>query len=205
MFLCDIGNSTYHFFDGEKESRYDVRTFNPEDIKERVYYINVNATLSARLQALENWMDLGLHVRCDAYYDTMGIDRIVACEAVDNGVILDAGSAITVDWMHHGAYQGGFIYPGVKAMRQAYKGLSKRLDYVFNFDIDLGKMPKNSQDAISYGFLATLKAAVMNYNAPLVLTGGDAALLAPHFPGAGVDAQLLFKGMKKIIDKGRLC
>jgi type III pantothenate kinase len=205
MLLCDIGNTSYYFYDGSSTQRYDIHDFVPEEITKQVCYINVNANVHQRLKELENWMDLGLHVRRDAYYETMGIDRIMACEAVEEGVVMDAGSAITVDVMQQGIYQGGFIYPGVKAMHNAYAALSSRLEYAFNFDIDLGKMPKNSQDAITYGFLATLKAAVMRFDAPLILTGGDASLLAPHFPDAVIDELLLFKGMQKIIDKGHLC
>lgn len=204
MLLCDVGNTSYHFYDGMKAWRCSS-DFDPYSVADRVAYINVNARVQQQIENCSNWFDLALHVRWEKYYETMGIDRIMACEALENGIIIDAGSAITVDVMRKGVHEGGFIYPGVRAMQETYKRLSSRLDYAFNFDLDFGKMPKNSQDAISYGFLGTLKASLWNQDLPLVLTGGDAVRLAPVFPEARIEPLLLFKGMQKIIDKGNIC
>ena len=205
MLLCDIGNTSYHFYNDKDDYREDVLCFNPLTCKERVYYINVNSSVTPKIKNLDNWIDLSLYVKRENYYDTMGIDRIAACEAVENALIIDAGSAITVDIVKSGIFQGGFITLGVEAMREAYKRVSNKLDYSFNFDIDLDKMPKNSRDAITYGFLAPLKAEVMRHNMPVILTGGNAKDLLGIFPEARVDELLLFHGMQKIIKKGRLC
>jgi type III pantothenate kinase len=206
MLLCDIGNTSYHFFNGTTDYKERVEYFDPLECEEDVYYINVNSNVQNSLKSAKNWHDLSLHVTWEKYYESMGIDRVMACEAVEDGIIVDAGSAITVDCMAHGVHQGGFIYPGVAAMHDAYVSLSNRLDYPFNFDLDLGKMPKNSQDAISYGFLAPLKAAVDALEGPLVLTGGDALRLRDTlFSEAKVEPLLLFRGMQKIIEKGKIC
>jgi type III pantothenate kinase len=205
MLLCDIGNTSYHFYDGGNDYREDVKSFDPLTCKERVYYINVNAKLEQRLKKLENWIDLALHVRWENYYETMGIDRIIACEAIEYGLIIDAGSAITVDIVKEGMHQGGYITPGISKMGECYATLSSRLKYSFNFDLDLDKMPKNSQDAITYGFLGTLKAEVMRHKMPLILTGGDAQTLHKIFPEATLEPLLLFRGMERLIKKGGLC
>jgi len=205
MLLCDIGNTSYHFYNGKSDYRENVESFKPLTCKEKVYYINVNSKLDKQLKSLENWIDLSLHELWDKYYETMGIDRIIACEAVENALIIDAGSAITVDIIKDSLHQGGFITPGVVMMNDCYAKLSSRLDYSFNFDLDLDKMPKNSQDAITYGFLATLRAEVLRHNMPIVLTGGDAEKLHTIFPEASIDKLLLFQGMQAIIKKGGLC
>jgi type III pantothenate kinase len=205
MLLCDIGNTSYHFYDGRENYRKDAQSFDPLTCKERVYYINVNAKLEEKLKKLDNWIDLSLHVTQGKYYDTMGIDRIMACEALESGVIIDAGSAITVDIVKEGSHQGGFITPGVWMMTECYRRLSSRLEYSFNFDLDLDKMPKNSQDAITYGFLGTLKAEVMRHEMPIILTGGDAQKLHKIFPEASLEPLLLFRGMERIIKKGEIC
>jgi len=205
MLLCDIGNTSYHFYDEKEDYRKDVESFDPLTCKERVYYINVNTTVASKIENLDNWIDLSLHVRWEKYYDTMGIDRIFACEAVENALIIDAGSAITVDIVRDGVFEGGFICVGVEAMREAFISVSSKLDYSFNFDIDLDKMPKNSQDAITYGFLAPLRAEVRRHDMPVVITGGNAKELLKIFPEARVDELLLFHGMQKIIKKGKLC
>ena len=205
MLLCDIGNTSYHFLDKDKEYKKNVSDFDPSFIKENVFYICVNPHAKEVLKGLENWIDISSHVDMSRYYDTMGIDRVFACEAIDDGVIIDAGSAITVDVVKSGKFQGGFIYPGIKAMQQTYKNISPVLEYSFNFELDLDIMPKNSQDAISYGYLNTLYKEVTSHKMKVFLTGGDAREFAKIFPNAKVDERLIFNGMKKIIKKVDLC
>ncbi|MBU0721124.1 type III pantothenate kinase [bacterium] len=205
MLLCDIGNTSYHFLDDTKEYKKSVHSFNPGEIKERVFYICVNPHAKNILKQYENWIDLSRHVEPTHYYKTMGVDRIFACEAIGEGIIIDAGSAITVDLVKGGIFGGGFIYPGIKAMSETYRNISPALDYSFNFELDLDKMPKNSQDAISYGYLKTLFSEVMSHNMDIFLTGGDAKKFAQIFPHATIDEMLIFKGMKKIMKKADVC
>ncbi len=135
----------------------------------------------------------------------MGIDRIMACEAIEEGVIVDAGSAVTVDIVKNGKFDGGFIYPGLRAMSECYKNISNALSYSFNFELDLDKMPKNSRDAISYGYIKLLQSEVKSYKMEIYLTGGDAFEFAKLFPASHVDEMLLFKGMKNIMKKANIC
>lgn len=207
MLLCDIGNTSYHFYDDTKEVDYkhDVSTFDPVTVEAAVYYINVNGSVQPKLDALERWTNLETQVDREQYYATMGIDRIAACEAVEEGVIVDAGSAITVDLMRAGRFEGGFIHPGLAALRQAYRGISVRLDGSFNFDMQLDKMPKNTQDAITYGAVGLMAREIRAYGLTVYLTGGDASALIPLFENPQYEPLLLFSGMKKIIQKARLC
>lgn len=199
MLLCDIGNTSYHFLKDEQDYKESVITFDPSSIKEEIFYICVNPQIKERLQGLKNWIDLSTYVDMTQYYTTMGIDRIFACEAVKNSVVVDAGSAITVDVVKDGMFEGGFIYPGVKAMGQTYKNISSALEYPFNFELDLKKLPKNSVDAISYGYLKTLYNEVVSYDIEIVLTGGDAENFLSLFPKARLDEKLIFKGMKQVV------
>lgn len=205
MLLCDIGNTSYHFFDGKKDYKEDALSFDPSTLKEKIFYICVNPHVKEVLKSLENWFDLSLYVDMSKYYITMGIDRVAACEAINDGIIVDAGSAVTVDLVKSGVFEGGFIYPGIKAMRETYKNISPVLDYSFNFECDLDIMPKNSADAISYGYLKTLYSEVTAHNMKIYLTGGDAKKFAKIFPHSHVDEMLIFKGMKKIMKKADLC
>ena len=205
MLLCDVGNTTYHFLDDEKDYKFCVKDFKPDTIKEKVFYICVNLDVKIKLQNLDNWIDLSKFVNIKNYYETMGIDRIFACESVENKVVIDIGSAITVDIVKNSTFEGGFIYPGINAMQKTYENISPALSYSFNFELNLDKMPKNSVDAISYGYLKTLYVEVMSYNMEIVLTGGDASKFALIFRDAKVDNQLVFNGMKKIINKANIC
>jgi type III pantothenate kinase len=205
MLLCDIGNTTYHFFLEGRGYKEDVNLFDPSTIGEKVFYICVNQHVKEALQGLENWIDLSIHVDMRKYYETMGIDRIMACEAIDNGVVVDAGSAITVDVVKEGRFEGGFIYPGARAMSECYKNISSALKYSFNFEVDLDKMPKNSRDAISYGYLKLLQSEVNSYKMDIFLTGGDAINFKKIFPASIVDETLLFRGMTNIMKRANLC
>ncbi len=199
MLLCDIGNTSYHFLEDEKSFKKIVKDFDPSRVKQRVFYICVEPNIKKTLKTLHNWIDLSQNIDMSKYYQTMGIDRVVACEAIENGVIVDAGSAITVDLVKKGEFQGGFIYPGISKMKDTYKEISSALDYEFNFDLETKKLPKNSQDAISYGFLKPFVSEVTSYNTPIYLTGGDAKTLKPLFKDATLNELLIFDGMKKLI------
>ena len=199
MLLCDVGNTSFHFYDNGKIYTHSAETFDPSKISEEVSFICVNPHIIRLLNGLENWTNLADSVDISKYYETMGIDRIMACEAIESGVVVDAGSAITIDVVRDGVFEGGFIYPGVKAMSETYSKISSRLDYNFNFDIDFKKLPKNSQDSITYGYLKPFYSEVTSYSMDIYLTGGDAEKLNQIFPSAKLDHALIFKGMKKVI------
>lgn len=201
MLLCDIGNTSYHFLSNETDYKESVKTFNPKGIQEKVFYICVNPNLKSILVSLKNWIDLSSYIDMNNYYETMGIDRIFACEAIENGIIIDAGSAITVDIVSDAMFEGGFIYPGTIAMNETYANISSALKYPFNYELDLNSLPKNSRDSISYGYLKTLYSEVMSHNKNIFLTGGDANKLKNIFPNAKIKKYLIFDGMKKILLK----
>lgn len=205
LILCDIGNTTLDFLEDGKKSKVIADSYDASGLQKRVFYICVNEEFSKKLQAHQNWIDLEKYVNRTRYYETMGIDRIAACEAVQNGVIIDAGSAITVDVVRDGEFLGGYITLGLHVSQKAYKELSSRLDYSYNFEIDLDRMPRNSQDALTYGQIGVLYRDVMSYKLPIYLTGGDAQKLKSVFKEAVLDEELLFKGMKNIMKKANLC
>ena len=196
--LCDIGNTNFTFSDGKKIS---VDNFDISSINEKVYYVSVNAYWEKRLSMQENWVNLRAFVDFDKYYKTMGIDRIMVCEGTENAVIVDAGSAITVDVVKQGKHEGGYIYPGFSAMAKCFKDISPALEISFNFDIDLAKMPKNTEDALTYGAIAPLLSSLreISKDLPVYLTGGDAEKLISLIPSAKIEHDLVFKGMNKIL------
>ena len=205
LLLCDIGNTTYHFLEEGCDRRYKVKEFNPTNVTQTVYYISVNPTCKEVLEGLDNWIDIKAYIDYSLYYESMGVDRAVVCEYISEGVIVDVGSAITVDVKRDNIFEGGFIYPGVNAMQKAYVDISTKLDYELSFELTLDKMPKNSRDAISYGFLAPLIKEIESYNLPIIITGGDGEKFCKFFKHATYDKLLIFKAMKKIIQEGNVC
>jgi len=199
VLLCDIGNTTYTFYDGKRLQKYPTSSFSPETIKEDVYFISVNHPLLEVLSKLPNWHNLEERISKESFYETMGIDRVVCCAATKHGVIVDAGSAITVDVMKDGVFQGGFIYPGIQAFATCYGTISLALQTSLELDTSLEKLPKNTQGALNYGFLAPLHKEITSYDLPVIFTGGDAKRLATFFQNATVDELLIFKGMQKFL------
>lgn len=205
MILCDIGNTSVDWYKDGLLFKESVSEFDPDKYMEDIYYICVNSSVHNVIKGRTNWYDIGNYVLWDKYYPTMGIDRIMVCEAIDNGTVIDAGSAITIDCMEDGKYSGGFITLGVRAAQDAYARLSPALAQSFNFEVDLDKMAKNTPDAITIGFLAPLVHEIERLRKPIYVTGGDSSIIAPLIEGAMRDDALIFKGMEKLIKKGNTC
>lgn len=203
--LADIGNTTIDLLIDGVRHKHLIRDFNPHTFTQEIWYSNVNHALSSTLSSLSNWHTIADLVDKNRYYPTMGMDRIMVCEAIENGVIVDAGSAITVDRMEEGAYLGGFISLGLQAAQEAYGRLSPALGMSFNFEVDLTIMAKNTPDAITLGFLAPLIALIEGYGQTIYLSGGDAHRFKHFLKDAHVDEMLVFRGMKKLLEKGSLC
>lgn len=200
--FCDIGNTHFYFYNGEESYKIKAEEFDRSDITSDVYYISVNDYWEKELEDEENWINLRAKVDFDKYYESMGIDRIACCEAVEDALIIDAGSAITVDKVKNGKHLGGYIYPGFRAMAQCFKDISPRLEVSFNFDIDLATMPRNTRDALSFGAISPLISQIREDadTKTVILTGGDAEKLLAFIPQAVIDQELVFKGMKKILE-----
>ena len=205
MTLCDIGNTTADIYKNGICKKVNLVEFQPELLEDEVWYASVNHRVSETLTSLQNWHDCTSLINWDKYYPTIGIDRILVCEAINDGIIVDAGSAITVDSMHQGVYQGGFISLGLRAAQEAYTRISPALSMSFNFEVDLTIMAKNTPDAITLGFLGPLIQTIKSYGRPIYVTGGDAHIFSSLLKEAIVDDTLIFKGMEKLIDKGLQC
>ena len=124
--------------------------------------------------------------------DKVGIDRLLAAFAAtkmygnSSMLIVDAGSAITVDVVQDGTFCGGAILPGLTAMSETYPKISEKLPLVPVHPIAESVYPgKNTEDAISNGiYWGTIGAIRQFYemrftDAQLILTGGDAEYLHP--------------------------
>ncbi len=207
VWLCDIGNTHAHIASSKGVEHLRVDSLQPQAFVGKVYYMSVNGALSKALAAHTHWVDIASWVALEGAYPTMGIDRQLAAWYCHDGVVVDAGSAITVDVMESGRFLGGFIGLGVNAMKSAYKGISNALDYSFNFELSLDTMPKNSQDAITYGAFVPLVEHIKNVaqHRPILCTGGDGAPLA-RWLHAPYERDYLLQAMHALLTtKGELC
>ncbi len=214
MVLCDIGNSTFHFKTGKKEFKAGLNTKIKDlpDFKEneKIYFISVNDKGSSKLlKKYPGATDIETLIEFKTEYKGMGVDRKVVCCGIDDGIIIDAGSAITVDIMKNGRHLGGYILPGLGAYRRIYPQISKKLQFDFKNDINLDKIPLKTNSAICYAMfdsiVQSIKRQYDTFKTPLYFTGGDGEILIKYFKGIPkeFDRNLIFKSMKKIIKNKR--
>ncbi len=201
MILCDIGNTSYDFLINEKHQKIFLDEDLPK-LNETIYYISVNEKATAKLlNAYPTSINLETLFTFQTTYVGMGIDRKVACYGVDDAVIVDAGSAITVDIMENSQHQGGFILPGLRKFHALYAQISPKLDFDFALKQNLDKIPQNTQDAISYSILKAtiLPIKEIAHNKQLLFTGGDGEFLSSFFSESIYKKDLIFENMKRIM------
>lgn len=205
MILCDIGNSTFDFFYDNHTIKLDINSnYLPEfDNDKEIYFISVNDMATHKLkQKYTNAVNLSSKVRLDSKYNGLGIDRAVTCSYIKNGLIIDAGSAITVDLVEDGKHKGGYILPGIKSIHNLYKQISPKLDVELEIR-ELVGLPLNTKDAISYGVFNAIFLPLQNSSKSsqnVIVTGGDGELVSKYLHNSIYDKNLIFKAMQNIIN-----
>ena len=198
MLLLDIGNSNIKIF---KEGKIISKMAKAENFPkfERFYYICVNKNLKDIIP--ENGIDISSWFEFKSSYQNLGIDRIAACYTIQEGVVVDAGSAITIDIMQNHTHQGGIILPGLNSYKKCYATISPVLDKELNKNISLEKLPQNTTDAMSFGVFASLKMIIENLakNKSVYLSGGDGEILKSFIKNSIFKKDLVFNGMIKAI------
>jgi type III pantothenate kinase len=131
--------------------------------------------------------------------DHVGIDRLLNAVAANDRVrrdasvvIVDAGSAVTVDWVDEKkAFRGGAIFPGLRLMAEAlhdHTALLPRIEVrSSNPELPGTSTPAAMEAGVFWAVAGAIKALVRQLTAragagrhrEVFLTGGDAELLAP--------------------------
>lgn len=206
MILCDIGNSNIDIYHDGKIwalSFDEFKTYNP---KEKVFFISVNNNLSKLLENSTTYINIEKYFNFDTIYQGMGIDRIAACYSLKDGIVVDAGSAITVDIMSNGMHLGGYILPGIAAYEKCYANISPRLDKRVNPNVILDALPQKTEDAISYGIVKSIKLMLEDTckDKTIYFTGGDGKFFSKFFKNSTHDRSLIFRSMLEVIEKEKL-
>ena len=202
LILCDIGNTTYHFLVRDKHKKYFLDEKVPV-FDEEIYFVSVNEKATKRLlKKNPHAKNINKLLNFQTSYQGLGIDRAVACSFQDNCVIVDAGSAITVDVMEEGIHKGGFILLGIRRFMKSYPKISKKLNFEFEKEINLDKIPLRTKDAIQYAMLKSIILPIkeVSLNKNIIFTGGDGEVLSKYFENSVYKKDLIFKNMKRIID-----
>ncbi|HEC1797839.1 TPA: type III pantothenate kinase [Campylobacter lari] len=201
MLLCDIGNTTASFLNEQKFHSMSIEQFLQYEPTQKVFYINVNPNLEQRLKQNPLFINLAPYFNFDTIYKNLGVDRIAACYTIEDGVVVDAGSAITVDIVSNSIHLGGFILPGIESYKKSFSSISSRLKHELNTQINFDAFPQRTIDALSYGVFKSIYLLIKDsaYDKKLYFTGGDGQFLANFFDYAIYDKFLIFRGMKKAV------
>ncbi len=197
--MTDEGKIANHFIYKHFSSADVDRLFDLYDIQNSIISSVVDieaATVNALSRRSEHFVlfDHNTPVPITNSYDTpatLGLDRLAAAVGAkslcpnENLLIIDAGSAITYDFVSaEGEYMGGNIAPGLKMRFTILQQMTKKLPMV---DVDENELiplfGKNTRDAIAAGvirgvayevkgYMRTLREKVQHFQT--FLTGGNA-------------------------------
>lgn len=205
MILSDIGNTSTKFFINNEIKNYfkddEIPKFNDE-----IFYISVNEKAEKKLlEKNPNAKDLSTFIDFKTLYKGMGIDRVVASSFQKDAVIIDAGSAITVDIIENFVHKGGYIFLGVDSFLKAYENISPALKIDrsdFEKNINLDKIPLHTKDAIFFALLKSIISPIIEIckDKNIIFTGGDGEFLSSFFENSQYKKDLIFENMKRMID-----
>jgi type III pantothenate kinase len=173
------------------DARYVVTGVHPERRERLTDFLHQQG---GEVRLLTEARELPLVVRLERP-DHVGIDRLFNAVAANSrreawrgAVVIDAGSAVTVDWLtEEGAFAGGVIFPGVRLMALALHEHTALLPLI-ETPHQLPALPGTStRDAMAAGVvwaaaggvrLVVERYLLQSFVPPHVfLTGGDGTLL----------------------------
>jgi type III pantothenate kinase len=148
--------------------------------------------------------------------DLLGSDRLAAaCGAValghDQAVIVDAGTAVTVDVLGGEGFLGGAIFPGLDLLRRTLHEGTAALPGVSVESSGVGPPGRSTGDAIASGTYWGLIGAVnmlvdrsrdsISPDAAVLVTGGDADKISRHIGGCSkLVPDLVFLGLNLLFE-----
>ncbi len=180
-------------FVGPEPLIWVVAGVNPDRIAQLVEWLNSRAT---KISILDSYQRLPIALAVD-HPERVGIDRLLNALAAKSrdragrpAALVDAGSAVTVDWLDaEGVFRGGAIFPGLRLMARALHDYTARLPAVEVVSPVPNPPAPATEPAIAAGihgavvggiaYLVRRMAAALRADPVVYLTGGDASLLAP--------------------------
>lgn len=143
--------------------------------------------------------------------EQLGADRWAALIGAhqlgaDPALVVNAGTAVTVDALYQGAFLGGIILPGYRMMGEM---LQQGTAALATPPGKFSAWPDNTADALQSGRMLAISGAVMRLRAQLrshagampelIISGGDATTLATHLPQPQrVVENLILEGLRCI-------
>ena len=208
--VIDVGNTRYHCGIGEGLSV--IKRMDTEHVEEVASFfegigdIMVISVAGRRLEPLRKYLE-GRMIRFPMdiiemdYTGLVGEDRIASALYIrETGlypcVLVDAGSAITIDIINEGGmFSGGAILPGIRSYLSVFR-FQEHLKDIKIEQKPLNRQGKNTVECIRHGIYIYIKG-IMDYVDTLntkrvIVTGGDAHLFERK--GWMYDRDVLLKG-----------
>jgi len=209
--IFDIGNTATKMaiYNGyEKITSFRTRQFSCEKLQEILSLYKINKAIVSTVRDIPEFIIdiatldipfvyvLSHHTKLpfkNEYEtpETLGADRIAAVAGAfymypgRNVLIIDAGSAVTYDYLSGKTYKGGNISPGLSMRFKALHRFTKRLPHVSTTE-KINSPGKNTLEAITAGVINGLIYEINEYirtfeekniDFMVLLTGGDSGYL----------------------------
>lgn len=233
--IFDIGNSATKMavYDGdEKKASFRTRQYNCERLEEvfSQYHLD-KAIVSTVRNTPEFIIDLATHgipyVHVLSHHtrlpfkneyetpETLGPDRIAAVAGAyylfpgRNVLIIDAGSAVTYDYLSGKTYKGGNISPGLTMRFRALHRFTGKLPHGSTTEI-YSSPGKNTLEAVTAGVIDGLINEINEYirqfeenyiDSVVVMTGGDSGYLKDRISRkVKYEPDLVLEGLNHILE-----
>ncbi|MBR5863426.1 MAG: type III pantothenate kinase [Alistipes sp.] len=152
----------------------------------------------------------------NAYFtpETLGVDRLAAAVAAvelygEDCLIVDFGSAITIDMVQGGTFLGGNISPGVEMRFRALHDYTQRLSKYTPTDeiLELGRTTREAiEQGVMQGITNEIEGYILRFYAKneklaLIFTGGDAKYFVKRIKNAiFAKCNLVIFGLNRILE-----
>ncbi len=116
---------------------------------------------------------------CDRWLQMLG-----AVDKKKRQCVIGCGTAVTIDLIDHAEHLGGYIFPNIYLQREALFSGTKQIT-ISNGTFDNVSQGMTTQDAVHRGILLSIVGAINEIsrrhpNFEVIMTGGDAAIIAQH-------------------------
>ena len=146
---------------------------------------------------------------------TLGVDRLAAavgvvkCMGYDDCLIVDFGTAITIDLVEGGVFRGGNISPGMRTRFRALHDYTQRLPECEPTDeiLSLGRTTRQAiEQGVMQGIVNEIEGYISSFRArnakiTLIFTGGDANFFVKRIKNAiFAKCDIVLCGLNRILE-----
>ena len=140
---------------------------------------------------------------CDRWLQMLG-----AVDKKKRQCVIGCGTAVTIDLIDHAQHLGGYIFPNIYLQRESLFSGTKQIT-ISNGTFDSITQGVTTEDAVHRGILLSIVGAVNEIsnrhpNFELIMTGGDANIIAQHVNrSVRIRDDLMLNGLARYFDHSR--